>query len=301
MDDPLLAATADEILAAADPWPALEEAGLTAVGVPEEAGGSGGTLADAAVLLRASGYHAAAVPLAETGWLAGRALAEAGLPVPPGPLTACADPRRVPWARGAHRIVVVRDGEARVYDPAGLEIVPGANLAGEPRDEIVLGGARPVAAGPCGADLRLRGALARAVQLTGAMRRALELSVRYAGEREQFGRPIGRFQAVQQALAELAGEVAIADVAVRAAVRTPDDPVAVGAAKANASRAAGTVASIAHQVHGALGVTAEHPLHTITLRLWSWREEFGGEAFWAGDLGGRAAGSRDPWPFLIGM
>ncbi len=311
----LLEETAAEILSRDDPWPALLESGLALAGVPEEAGGSGGTLADAAAVLRAAGRGGAAVPLAETGWLAGRLLAEAGLPVPPGALTAASGDvetdgrtltgtlRRVPWARSAHRIAVLADGLVAVVDPAHARITEGANVAGEPRDDVVLSGVRAEAAAPCGADaaeLRRRGALARAVQLTGAMGRALDLSVRYAGEREQFGRPLARFQAVQQMLAELAGEATVADVAVRAAVRTPDDPVAVAAAKANASRAAGAVAAIAHQVHGALGVTGEHVLRTVTLRLWSWRDEYGNETAWADDLGAAAAAAADPWAFLTG-
>ncbi|MFC6886246.1 MULTISPECIES: acyl-CoA dehydrogenase family protein [Actinomadura] len=315
----LLEETARDILSGPDPWPALEEAGLASVGVPEDAGGSGGTLADAAVLLRASGRHGASVPLAETGWLAGRLLAAAGLPVPRGPLTAAAGNgafeavrdgdgwvltgtlRRVPWARSAHRVAVVADGrQVVVADPALATITPGENVAGEPRDEVTFDGVRAERAAPSPVDaagLRRWGALARAVQLTGAMRGALDLAVRYAGEREQFGRPIGRFQAVQQMLAELAGEAAVADVAVRAAVRAPDDEVAVAAAKANASRAAGRAAAIAHQVHGAIGVTQEHGLRRFTLRLWSWREEYGDETTWADVLGGRPG---DPWATLTG-
>lgn len=311
----LLEETAHEILAGDDPWAALVESGLALVGVPEEAGGSGGTPADAAAVLRAAGHHAAAVPLAETAWLAGRLLAEAGLPVPAGALTAASGDvetdgrtlsgtlRRVPWARSAGRLVVLAGGFVAVVDPAAARITEGANVAGEPRDDVALSGVQAEAVAPCAVDaaeLRRRGALARAVQLTGAMGRALDLSVRYAGEREQFGRPLGRFQAVQQMLAELAGEATVADVAVRAAVRAPDDPVAVAAAKANASRAAGAVAAIAHQVHGALGATGEHVLRTVTTRLWSWRDEYGNETEWADALGASAAAAPDPWAFITG-
>ncbi|NDU77079.1 acyl-CoA dehydrogenase [Actinomadura sp. DSM 109109] len=309
--------TAGEILSGDDPWRALEESGLALAGVPEEAGGSGGGPADAAAVLRASGYHAASVPLAETQ-LAGRLLADAGLRAGPGPLTVVSGEaeavegpggvvlsgtfRRVPWARSARTLVVLAGGVAAAVDPGKALITEGANVAGEPRDDVVLSGVPALKAAPCAvgaAELRRRGALARAVQLTGAMARALDLSVRYAGEREQFGRPIGRFQAVQQMLAELAGEAAVADVAVRAAVRVPD-PVAVAAAKANASRAAGTVAAIAHQVHGALGVTEEHPLRQVTLRLWAWRDEYGDEAAWADDLGAALAAAPDPWTLVTG-
>ncbi|MBO2455783.1 acyl-CoA/acyl-ACP dehydrogenase [Actinomadura barringtoniae] len=331
--DRLLETTAHDILATDDPWPALIEAGLTGVGIPEEAGGSGGTFAEAAMLLRIAAHHAASVPLAET-ILAGRTLAGAGLPVPEGVLTVASGelevvqggggPRltgtlaRVPWARSAHRLVVLTGGMVAIIDPVHAEITEGANVAGEPRDDVRLSAAPCEAATDRGAvahsgavagvvtegeaaegadDLMMRGALARAVQLTAAMERALDLTVDYAGRREQFGRPIGRFQAVQQRLAELAGEVAVADVAVRAAVRAPDDLVAVAAAKANASRAAGRVAAIAHQVHGAMGVTQEYPLHRRTRRLWAWREEYGSESYWASVLGDMGD---DPWFLLTG-
>ncbi|RMI41392.1 acyl-CoA dehydrogenase [Actinomadura harenae] len=293
-DRRLLEETAHAILGLDDPWPALEEAGLTGVGVPESAGGSGGDLADVAVLLRAQGYHAAAVPLAET-LLAGRLLATTEHAMPSGPLTVAPGrfARRVPWARDAYRLVVLDGERAALVAPEDAEITPGANVAGEPRDDVtVRAGLASVECPVSAEDVLLRGALFRAVQLTGAMRRVLELVVRHAGEREQFGRPVGRFQAVQQQLAELAGEVAVADVAVRAALRTPDDEVAVAAAKLNASRAAGVVAGVAHQAHGAIGVTSEHPLGALTTRLWAWRDEFGGETHWARRLG---ALGRVPW------
>jgi alkylation response protein AidB-like acyl-CoA dehydrogenase len=91
-------------------------------------------------------------------------------------------------------------------------------------------------------------------------------------------------------LAALAEQTAAASVAVESA------PIAVGAerssaapaiaaAKIRASEAAGKVAEIAHQVHGAIGFTHEHSLHRLTRRLWSWRDEFGTEAHWSRELG----------------
>ncbi|MQA96911.1 MAG: hypothetical protein GEV11_20540, partial [Streptosporangiales bacterium] len=71
-------------------WNALEESGLTLLGIDEKAGGSGGGLTEAAALLRISAAAALPVPLAETAWLAAPALAAAGLPIPTGPLTAAA-------------------------------------------------------------------------------------------------------------------------------------------------------------------------------------------------------------------
>ena len=116
----------------------------------------------------------------------------------------------------------------------------------------------------------------------------------------QFGRPIGRFQAIQQNLAVLAGQAAAAtaaaEAAIEVAVRDLGSPL-VAAAKIRTGEAAGIGASIAHQVHGAIGFTQEHRLHYSTRRLWSWRDEFGNEAYWARRLGGvvAAAGADRLW------
>jgi acyl-CoA dehydrogenase len=109
------------------------------------------------------------------------------------------------------------------------------------------------------------------------------MTAEYARDRVQFGRPIAKFQAVQQNMAVLAGQtaaaVAAADIAAEAmADGFPILPIAAG--KARAGEAAGIGASIAHQIHGAIGFTFEHNLHFLTRRLWSWRDEFGKDAEW---------------------
>ncbi len=141
---------------------------------------------------------------------------------------------------------------------------------------------------------RRRGALLRSVQMVGALERVRDLSVRYAREREQFGQPLNRFQAVQQQLAELAGLVALAAAAVEEAVAEPTGK-RIAVAKVVVGAAAGRGAAIAHQVHGAIGFTHEHELHRFTTRLWRWRDEFGTEAVWSeglGDLLARVGGDR---------
>ncbi|MFN9544879.1 MAG: hypothetical protein ACK59B_17160, partial [Alphaproteobacteria bacterium] len=77
-----------------------------------------------------------------------------------------------------------------------------------------------------------------------------------------------------------------------------DLAVAVAKIRAGAAVAAGT--SIAHQVHGAIGITREHSLHYATRRLWSWRAEFGAEAYWAEELVRSLAreGGAGFWPAL---
>jgi alkylation response protein AidB-like acyl-CoA dehydrogenase len=99
----------------------------------------------------------------------------------------------------------------------------------------------------------------------------------------QFGRAIGKFQAVQQMLALLASHAAAAAAAVDLGcdgLACGDGLPEVAVAKSRAGEAAGFAAEIAHQVIAAMGFTLEHPLHRYTRRLWSWRDECGNEVFW---------------------
>jgi acyl-CoA dehydrogenase len=309
-------------------WSALTEAGLTKALVLEKAGGAGVDLADGLTLLIEAGRHSVPAPLAETmvaGWL----LDSAGLSVPDGVLTFAAPRRdetmiaerageawrltgkvtRVPWARDASGIVLLASqGDTRLvaYVPRDLYRAAGAhNIAGEPRDDVELASAegRVASTDLDAEDWRALGAVARSAQMAGAMQRLLTLSVQYAQERVQFGRPIAKFQAVQQNLAALAGQAAAAtaaaDGAIEAAARDLRSPL-IAAAKIRCGEAAGIGAAIAHQVHGAIGFTQEHSLHYSTRRLWSWRDEFGNEAEWSSHLGARAAqvGADQLWTMI---
>ncbi|WP_394781808.1 acyl-CoA dehydrogenase family protein, partial [Undibacterium sp.] len=174
----------------------------------------------------------------------------------------------------------------------GVSIHGGSNVAKEPRDEVVFKHARCDAYAYCdqlpAAPVTLYGGLARAAMMAGAVESILRDSVQYANDRVQFGRSIGKFQAIQQSLAALAGEVTSAQtVALAACEAAASSPrtFGVAVAKIRTGQAAGLAASIGHQVHGAIGFTYEHSLHYATRRLWSWRAEFGSEAEWAKQLG----------------
>lgn len=256
-------------------WAEVERAGLT----------EGASTAELGEVVRVAAQYAAPLPLGEDA--IGRILLlRAELDAPAGPLTVAEfhDGRAegVPYARIATGIVAVGvDGMALL--PAGTyRVTPVENLAGEPRDAIEADPFVPVGRGVL---LRRWGALLRTVQIAGALERALQLTVRHAGEREQFGQPLRRFQAVAHLLAELAGEAAAARAAADAAAEDPQ-LWKIAAAKIRCGEAAGRGAAIAHQVHGAIGFTEEHALHHFTLRLWSWRDEFGTEEEWASVLGG---------------
>jgi acyl-CoA dehydrogenase len=295
-------------------WAAAAGLGLTLVGVAEEHGGSGGDLLDLIEVLRAAGEWAVPLPLAETG-LAAWLLAAAGARVPRGPLAVIppaagltlsgdrltGDAGRVPWCRGATRVVaaLIDDaGRPRVasIDPGDLSIRPGTDLAGMPHDYVtVRAGHVESWPGPDPDRLFLRGALYRAAQLAGAINGAFEITRRYVAERQQFGRPIGQFQAVQAHVVELAQAAAITALAAERAARAAmTGPAAfeILAAKSVATRHAGLAARAAHQAHGAIGMTREYRLQHLTRRLHTWSREFGSEAAVNTRLGAALAGSR---------
>jgi hypothetical protein len=288
----------------AELWAEVERAGYLDVLAEGPSG-----MVEAATILRAAGHHAAPIPLAET-MLARWLCAAAGIDAPEGPLTiAPVEPEdeagSIPWGRAAAALVTVGEGRVQI---GKSRFEAGNNLAGEPRDRLI--GFEAVHSAELPATIHRDrvlglGALMRAAQMAGAMEAALDLSTRYANDRVQFGRPIGKFQAIQQQMALLAEETAAALVAVEsAAVAMAEERAsadfAIAAAKIRAGMAAGRVAEIAHQVHGAIGFTDEHALHWPTRRLWSWRDEFGDESWWALSLGRQiaSAGAGGLWPLI---
>ena len=187
----------------------------------------------------------------------------------------------------------------------------GHNLAGEPRDRLSFDVAadRLHSVDPAVADeLIRRGAWARCVQIIGALDAAAALSVDHARQRIQFGRPLSKFQAVQHSLAAMAGDIERARAATTLAIAAADEhgfasaqtDFAVTAAKVAVGRVADAVTTIAHQLHGAIGVTAEHPLWLATMRAQSWATDYGSPAHYARRLGRLALGTPDPWDVLIG-
>jgi acyl-CoA dehydrogenase len=294
-------------------WDPLAQGGFCTISLPEDAGGSGGTLSDAVAVLRACGRHAAPVPIAETAVLGGWLLTQAGLELPSGAITVVPDPDAlrarggrlegqavVAWARRAHAIVTLfhADDGWRVarFAPDDVRVVPGVNLAGEPRDTIEVN--LPLddllsATAPVDPDaLILRGALSRVALMAGAAEALLALTVEYTHQREQFGQLIARFQAVQHHLVTVAqASVRLsmaADVAARAACDREAD-FEIAAAKVIADEATSDATRSAHQAHGAMGMTREYGLHHFSRRLWAWRHEYGRAPDWRRRVGAAVA------------
>jgi len=314
-------------------WQALTEAGLPLSWVGEDCGGSGASLAEGFSVLSAAGRFAIAVPLAET-MLAGWLLSQARIASPEGAMTiAPASPkdrialstdgtlsgraRGVPFARDAKHIAVLASAakgfSIALVDAGACRIEAGLGLGGDASDTVTFNNASPVAIKPApnGFDqtqLMLMGAVARSLQIAGALESMLDISVRYSNERVAFEKKISKFQAVQHNLAKLAGESAAALAAATSAADTLanatsfDDAAFLEAvsAKIRCSEAAEKGGAIAHQVHGAIGFTIEHILHRYSLRALAWRDDFGSESYWAVELGKLVAarGADELWPLV---
>jgi acyl-CoA dehydrogenase len=303
-------------------WDLLAEQGLTQPAAIAAGDDAPAGLEIEAAVLRASATSAVPLPVAETA-LAAWLLARHGIEAPAaGPLSLAAFTdgdtltygsgqasgvlQRVPWGRDAIAIVAVAGASLLLLDAKSAQITPGVNMAGEPRDTLRFTSVKPLAVGEAAdADLMLcRGAAARAVQLGAAAARALEITVEYATQRQQFGRPIGNFQAIQHQLAAVASEVASAQVAARQAylafATAKGEAFVAAIAKARANEAAGAVARVAQQVHGAIGYTREYHLQRFTRRIQSWRGEFGASAFWTRRVGDAILGqsNRSLWSII---
>src|ERR1700716_387504 len=314
-------------------WQALTESGLPLAWVPEECGGSGASLAEGFSVLSSAGRFAVSVPLAET-MLAGWLLAQARIASPSGPMTvAPANPkdrivenadgtlsgraRGVPFAGEAKHIAVLATGASglviALVDAAACRIEAGRNLADDGNATVTFNNAKPVALKPAPqgfsqTSLMLMGAVARSLQIAGALESILDISVRYSNERVAFEKKISKFQAVQHNLAKLAGESAAALAAATSAADAIANATSFGdevfleavSAKIRCSEAAEKGGGIAHQVHGAIGFTIEHILHRYSLRALAWRDDFGSERYWAVELGKLVAnrGADELWPLV---
>jgi acyl-CoA dehydrogenase len=300
-------------------WHTLEDTGLSRLSSSGDAGP-----AEMAIVLSGLARHAGAVPIAETDLLAAWLAGAAGVRVPEaGPLTVALAEAEVvggritgtatdvPWPRCGAVVLAARTADglhvAVVEQP---QITDGHNLAGEPRgsfafDVPVEGSARLdlIVAD----ELIRRGAWARCVQTVGAMDAAAASTVAHTRERQQFGRPLAAFQAVQHSLAAMAGEIERARAATALAIAAAAEhgfdsgktEYAVTVAKVTVGRAVEPVTTIAHQLHGAIGVTREHRLWLATMRARSWVDEFGSTAHHARRLGRMTLAAADPWDVVV--
>jgi alkylation response protein AidB-like acyl-CoA dehydrogenase len=245
-------------------WAGLVEMGLPGLLVPEEHGGLGLKLLDAALVARECGRHALAEPLVETAFVA------------------------APWllAKGETRaLAAVAAGEERI---APAHVINGwqADGDGELLDSVdPLRNLAAVGDGASDDPLLLDlGALMSAAQLIGLSEAMLDQAVAYSKVREQFGQPIGGFQAVKHKLADVAVALEFVRPVVWRAAQALDDKLEsaslhVSHAKVAAADAGYLAAESAIQVHGAMGYTYEVDLHFWMKRAWALAGAWGSRGF----------------------
>lgn len=285
-----------------DAWQACEDAGFADALVLEDHGGAGLSLADALPVVLAAGRHLCPYPIAHT-LLARAWLSRARRPQAAGAIAIAAhglavDGERisgvnVPWARSADYVLAGIAGQAWLLPVQAARVEPnGVHGSLDGAASWSLADAERID-GPAAA-LETLAAAAYTGLIAGAMDRVLAMTLDYANQRTQFGKPIGRFQAVQQRVSVMAEQVWAARMAAQLAFQGKDGlprPLLAALGKSRASQAAPQVADIAHAVHGAIGVTEEYDLQLYTRRLREWRLAAGSESHWHDRIGADALAS----------
>jgi len=278
-------------------WAQLEATGLADALLSEADGGAGLGLSQVFGVLEQCGAHALPLSLGDT-LLARALLAAAGADRPEGAISLARGER---LADGGLRCALVRGGRvaAWVLVQAGDEwrLLPVAGAQEAPQalalDAALGWTAAQLQAAPriaVTADARTLQAAVLAPQMAGALREVFQRTLQYANERQQFGRPIGKFQAIQHQLAVMSEHVFAARMAAQlgcSGAGWQPDRLRVATAKARCSEAALAVSELAHSIHGAIGFTAEFDLQLFTRRLHAWRQSAGSESYWH-DVAGEA-------------
>ncbi len=245
-----------------DLWQVVTQSGFLDIMVPEKNGGAGLSLAEAEPLLRALGRYGISAPVTET--MAARAvLADAGIQSPDGPI----------------RFKTAQSGTSSAHE-SGFDLTMSD---GNPICQSSMGN------GPASTDLRPLGAVIAAVEIAGGAEKLLGMCIDHANTRVQFGKPIAKLQAIQQQLAVLAQHAVMARMSAQIGCAQGLRPTVEHAAIAKqvSSAAVPVITSIAHAVHGAIGVTQDFSLHVFVRRLQALRQMHGSETYWAKILGAR--------------
>lgn len=290
-------------------WQQLEDNELLKVAVTEQHGGANGDIADLLALYQLVGYYAVPAPILEHT-LANFILEAVGLTPYSTVTTILFDEQygntngtmhHVPWARAAQQLVVVTKKQLMVMDLSQATLTQATNLAAEPRDTVSFQQAEIIAQAALSKQQLQQfisySTAAKLAAISGALDKAFQLTVRYSKEREQFGRPIHRFQLIQQHIAILAGEAAIATAAIENIAHGMERSE-IAFASIRLDEASKIVATSAHQVHAAIGVTYEHSLQHYTRRLWAWRDEGFTAHYWQNQLAQELLQIEDLWAWM---
>lgn len=272
-------------------WDAIASAGFLELLSAEADGGAGLSSAELFPVLRCFGHYTVPVPVAQT--IVARALVGSQLVLPAGMVTLAQTFHRdasgaiscglTPYGMLAD-YVLARDGDGLLLLPCaaakrvctGVQNCLTATLTW-PDDS---GSTRALQGG---AMLPAFAAALHAALLSGAISRVFEMTLQYCNDRVQFGKSLGKFQAVQHQLSVIAEHTAAALIAAEAAFQGAENApslLTAAMAKSRTSEAAVLVASVAHALHGAIGVTEEYDLQLLTRSLHEWRTAHGSEAYW---------------------
>ncbi len=249
----------ERLMSGAPDWAEIAGSGFLDALVAEDAGGAGLTLAQVFPLVHLLGRVACQMPVAET-MVARALLAEAGMEWPEGPIALGTSIQPSPFEGAAFLLCDVRGGVVLVS--AGESVTPE-------------GGLRGVAA------------VLASAEIAGGAERMLEMSIAHANDRVQFGKPIGKNQVLQQMLAVMGELVLTTRMASQMGFASGLHPTPERAAVAKqvTSAAVQQLASTAHALHGAMGITQEFGLHPLVTLLYSRRMAHGSESYWARVLG----------------
>ncbi|WP_417593181.1 acyl-CoA dehydrogenase family protein [Parasphingorhabdus sp.] len=287
-------------------WKALQDLGLPRLMLAEEEGGFAGNWEDTGPVLKALGAHGLALPLGEN-ILVQHWLHRLDQTCPKGMVQFAFAPsdatndlvlRNVRWGAQTQWIMVF---ESDRWSLRPTEILPDQSNRGNTSNQhATLRCSRDlaIADGPLALSQEsyfAEAALMRACQIAGAVEAMSRMTINHAQERSQFGRPLGRFQAIQHQLSVLAEENAAVSCAVDSACQAAvagEAGFEMAAAKYRANRAATIAADIAHQIHGAIGFTREFSLHRFSQTAQAWAREYGNEEYWAQWLGHFALAAR---------
>jgi acyl-CoA dehydrogenase len=306
LDDQCTPAVVRQIEASGDGaalWAHLDSSGFADALVAEAQGGAGLSLREAQGVMALCGRYTVPVPLAET-MMARSVLAQAGLSeAAKGSITLAQGRLAEDGSLVSANVQLGRVADAVLVSDAQHTWWLSTQHAQSSAASFVLDAdlrwsAQHVAAGvklPKHQDVRLLLGCINAAQLSGALLAVFNNTLQYANDRVQFGKAIGKFQAIQHQLSVMAEHSFAAHMAAQlgcASDTALPDPVRVAVAKARTSEAALEVASLSHSIHGAIGFTHEFDLQLFTRRLHAWRQSGGAESYWHTVLGNELVDNR---------
>lgn len=287
-------------------WSEIDKSGFLDALVPESLDGAGLALAQVFPMFLSAGRHAVPLPFAQT-MLARAWLASAGVAPPSGPISitgmgvrsdnGAIDIDALPFGRVSAWVLADLGGQAALLPQADASSVSthgrgglSASLRWETWPST---GIKMPASISGNARLDEMAAASYAALMAGAADRVLAMTLDYANQRSQFGKHIGKFQAIQNQISIMAERTWAARMAAQLACQSTDwipRPSLAALGKARSSEAAGLIADIAHAVHGAIGVTDDYDLQLYTRRLRVWRLCAGAESYWTGRIGAQLMG-----------